>query len=287
MSALAPEAKTITSFGRTRRRLPFSADIAVSAGILGLLVLACFAGPAVLRIPGPNAGALTGAYLRPGAAGHLLGTDNLGNDLLSRALFGGRTSLEVAVGCILIGVIVGGVLGVVSGYRGGLVDTVVMRFLDMLLAFPSLILALCIATYLGPKEQNVIFAIAFFSVPANARIIRSATLKIRDSNFVAAARFSGRSERSIMLRHIVPNVLPPLMTFALLGVAIVILVESSLSFLGAGIPLPQPSWGNMISTGEPYLSSDPWLVLVPAAFLFLTVLNLNLLGDALRSRWEV
>jgi peptide/nickel transport system permease protein len=252
-----------------------------------VIVVGCFAGPALLHIAGPNVSSLADAFKRPGAAGHILGTDEIGDDVLSRCLFGGRISLEVGTASVALGALVGGTVGVISAFKGGVIELVIMRILDMLLAFPSLVLALVVASYLGPKEQNVIFAIAFFTVPANARIVRSVTLRLKEQDYMAAAVFSGRSDSAIMLRHVAPNAVAPLITFGLIGVAISMLLEATLSYLGLGIPIPQPSWGNMIANGQPYLPIDPALVLVPACFLFVTVLAFNVLGDALRARWVV
>jgi peptide/nickel transport system permease protein len=284
LGAVEMAAQVDLRVARRRRRLP-SMELVAPATLLALIAAACFLGPALLHIAGPNAGNIGDAFQRIGARGHLLGTDPIGNDELSRCLFGGRTSLEVGVGSVSIGMLIGSTLGIASGYFGGVLDVFIMRALDMLLAFPSLILALVVATYLGPSELHVIYAIAFFTIPSNARITRSTTLKIRGSDYLTAARFAGRRNGAILVEHVVGSAVRPLVTFGLLAVGIAIIVEASLSFLGLGVPPPQPSWGSMISVGQPYLATDPGLVLIPAIFLFVTVLGLNLLGDALRSRW--
>lgn len=263
-----------------------SLDVWVPAGILIVLVAACFFGPWIAGLPGPNAGSLLEARLPLFSPGHLLGTDALGNDLLSRSLYGGQISIEVGLGSMAIGFLVGGGLGIIGGYRGGVLDAVIMRILDMLLAFPSIILAFTVATFLGANEQNVIFAISFFTVPAFARLARATTLQLRERGFVVATRLLGARERDVLLRHVVPNVVPSLMTYGLLTVAIAMFIEAALSFLGLGIPPPQPSWGSTIASGQQYLSSAPWIVFVPATFLFVAVASLNALGDALRSRIE-
>jgi peptide/nickel transport system permease protein len=162
---------------------------------------------------------------------------------------------------------------------------VIMRVLDVFIAFPSLVLALAIAEYLGPGELNVIWALSFFSVPAFARLARAQTLRLRESNFILAARLSGTRSGRVIFAHIIPNVISQLVTFSFLGVSITIILEASLSFLGLGVRLPNPSWGDMISQGQEYLSSNPDLVLIPSAFLFATVVALNVLGDGLRARW--
>jgi peptide/nickel transport system permease protein len=260
-------------------------DLWIPGTLLGLLVAACFLVPLVGAVADPLAGDLT-ETLRPLLSrGHLLGTDTIGRDVLSRVLYGGRISIEVALGVNVVGIVIGGLIGTFAGFRGGATESVITRLLDMLLAFPALVLAMVVATYLGSSELNVILAISFFSVPAYARLARAATLGLREQVYVSAARLSGRSDRAILLRHIAPNVVPQLLTYSLLQVGIVVVIEATLSFLGIGIPASEPSWGNMISSGQVYLSTNPALVLVPSAFLFVTVMCLNLLGDGLRTRW--
>jgi len=279
---LVNQARSFHQTARWRRSL----DIWVPAGILILLFLACFFGPFVFGLPGANAGSLLDARLPIFSAGHLFGTDAIGNDLLSRALYGGQISIEVGLGSMLIGFVVGGSLGVLGGYRGGILDIVIMRLLDMFLAFPSIILAFVVATFLGANEINVIFAISFFTVPAFARLARATTLQLRERGFVIATRLLGARERDVLIRHVVPNVIPSLMTYGLLTVAIAMFIEAALSFLGLGIPAPQPSWGSTIASGQQYLSDAPAIVLVPSVFLFTAVASLNSLGNALRTRIE-
>jgi peptide/nickel transport system permease protein len=220
----------------------------------------------------------------PFSPGHILGTDPLGNDLLSRALYGGRISFEVGFGAQGIGFFLGSSLGMLAGLKGGIVDTVIMRIMDMFLAFPGLIIAITIAVYLGPSELHVIWAISFFTVPGMARLARAHTLRFRDRDFVVSAKLCGRTDRQILLRHLAPNVIPNVLTFISLGIGIAIVAEAGLSFLGFGVPPPAPSWGNMISQGQSYISEEPYQVLVPGAFLFFTVMCLNLLADAVRAR---
>jgi len=209
----------------------------------------------------------------------------VGNDIFSRILYGGRVSFEVGLSVTAIGLVIGGLPGTAAGYWGGAVDTVIMRVLDVLIAFPALVLALAIAEGLGPSEMHVIWALSFFSIPAFGRIARSATLSLRGQTFMLAARLAGTSRRRMILRHVVPNIMPQLLTFSLLGIGVAIILEGALSFLGLGIPLPEASWGSMIAQGQGTLSASPELVLIPSAFLFVTVVALNVLGDALRERW--
>ncbi|WP_067134982.1 ABC transporter permease [Microtetraspora malaysiensis] len=261
--------------------------VAVPAALLALVAGACFLAPLVLPVPSPTGGNILEAGLPTGSPGHLLGTDPNGNDILSRILYGGQTSLIVAVTVNLLGLAVGGTLGALSGYVGGAADTVIMRLLDVLIAFPSLVLTLAVAQSLGPSLTNTILALGFFSVPAFARISRAATLSLREQPFMAAARLCGTKGWRVLLRHIAPNIAPQLTTFGMLGMGVVIVIEGALSFLGLGIPAPAPSWGNMISQGQASLSATPMLVLWPSLILFVTVLAFNLLGESLRTRWSV
>jgi peptide/nickel transport system permease protein len=263
-----------------------SLEIGAPAGLLVLIFGACFLLPLVYPIPKPTGGDVLSSSLPAFSPGHLLGTDPNGNDIFSRILYGGRSSLIVALSVNALGLVLGGALGALSAYFGGAVDNVIMRLLDVLIAFPSLVLTLAVAQSLGPSRLNTILALAFFSVPAVARISRAATLRLREQPFMVAAKLSGTSTRRILVRHIAPNIGPQLMTFAMLGMGIIMVIEGALSFLGLGIPPPAPSWGNMIAQGQLSLSATPLLVLWPSAALFLTVLGFNQLGEALRARWS-
>ena len=259
-----------------------SPAVNIPAGALVLVAFMCFAGPLLFNLPGPNAGSLQQIMLPIGAKGHLLGTDADGNDIISRLLYGGRISLEVGLGAAAIGFVVGSTIGTVAGYLGGAVDSIVMRCLDVLLAFPGIVLALAIATYLGPNERDVIIALSCFTIPAYSRLARATVLRLRSRDFVAASRSMGASSRHVMLQHLAPNLVPALMTYVFLQVGIAMLTEAGLSYLGVGIRLPAPSWGNMIAGGQNSLGTRPDLVLIPAACLFITVLSCNLLANGLR-----
>lgn len=283
------EAGTVLAGPAEARRsgnLARNLEIALPAAVLVIIAAACFLGPLVLPVPPPIGGSVLDSYLDAGSPGHLLGTDPNGNDILSRILHGGRSSLVVAIAVNLLGLAVGGTLGALSGYLGGVVDTVIMRVLDVLIAFPSLVLTLAVAQSLGASQTNTILALAFFSIPAFARISRAATLRLRELPFMAAAQLCGTPGRRVLLRHIAPNITPQLITFGMLGMGIVMVIEGALSFLGLGIPLPAPSWGNMIAQGQQSLSATPMLVVWPCAALFVTVLAFNLLGETLRERWS-
>jgi peptide/nickel transport system permease protein len=256
--------------------------IGLPLGVILFLFLACFAGPWLLGLPAPVGGSVLDSALPPGTPGHPLGTDVNGNDVLSRLLHGGQASLIVAVAVNAIGVAIGGVVGALSAYLGGRADTVIMRVLDVLIAFPSLVLVIAIAQVFGPALSTTILALSFFSVPGVARVARSATLRITAMPFVQAAELGGSPWWRTLLFHIAPNVLPQMLNFALLGMGIVIVTEGALSFLGMGIPAPAPSWGNMIYQGQQSLSATPLLVLWPSLALLLAVLSFNLLGENVR-----
>ena len=214
----------------------------IPAGMVAFILLACFLGPIVLGLPKPTGGDVLESYLPALSPGHLLGTDPNGNDILSRLLNGGRASLFIATAVNLLGLVVGGTLGALSGYVGGVVDTSIMRVLDVLIAFPSLVLTLAVAQALGPSITNTILALAFFSIPAFARVARSAVLRLREMPFMAAAKICGTSTWRMLFRHLAPNIAPQLITFGMLGMGIVIIIEGALSFLGLGVP-PQPQLG--------------------------------------------
>jgi len=252
--------------------------------LLGLIALLCFLGPLILPISSPTGGSINFANRAVLSPGHLLGTDPNGNDNLAKLLYGGRTSMEVGFGAVAIGLLVGGSLGAIAGLKAGITDLLVVRMFDAFLSFPGLVLAIVVATYLGPSELHVIYAIAFFSVPAVGRLARANTLRIKSATYFTSARLSGVREWTILRRHVALNILPNLMTFSFIGVSVSIIIEAALSFLGLGVPPPNPSWGNMISLGEQYLSLRPVLLFIPATALFLTILTLNLAGDALRVR---
>lgn len=251
--------------------------------MLGLIVFACYLGPLVFPIPGPTDTDFGNVLAPIGTSGHLLGTDGLGRDLLARCLYGGRVSLTVSIGAVVIGMAIGSSLGILAGYRGGMVDTIVSRCLDVLFAFPGLVLALTVASYLGPSLRNVMLAIAFYTAPAYARVARSATLRVREQNYVRAAEMFGASGTRIGVTHILPNVLGLVLTYAFVLIGIAMIIEAGLSFLGLGVPPPEPSWGQLIAMGKQDISDAPHVALVPGAFLFLTVAAFNRLGDLLQS----
>ena len=215
------------------------------------------------------------------SAAHLLGTDEGGRDELTRLLYGARVSLLIGVVPALLSLLLGSLLGVIAGYRGGIVDTLIMRTADVTLAFPSMLLAMVIMYSLGGGIVNVFLTLTLVSWANVARVVRAQTLKLKNSEFVEAARVIGVSKDKIMRRHILPNCLPTLLVLFTLNIPASILTESSLSFLGLGIQPPNASWGLMINTGRQYLYSAPWLCFAPGAAIMLIVLAFNFLGNGL------
>jgi peptide/nickel transport system permease protein len=221
--------------------------------------------------------------LQPPSASHWLGTDSLGRDMLSRIVFGARTSLTVGVVSALIGLTIGGAIGMLAGYFRGRFEALAMGTMDVLLAFPPLVLALAITAYLGLSVLNLTMTIGFLSIPPFARVARAATLSLAQRDFVTAARALGATHARILTRELLPNVILPLVAFFLIAVAVTIVVEGALSLLGLGVPPPLPSWGSMIGEGRESLEVAPWLAFIPAGMMFATVLSFNFVGDRLRA----
>ncbi len=250
------------------------------------LVTACLIWPAIHSIPAPVSGDVLNANLGMFTSGHFLGTDMNGNDVWARLIHGCRTSLFIAFSVNLIGLALGGSTGAIGAYLGGPVDTLITRTLDIFIAFPPLIFVLAIAAALRPSEAHTILALSFFSVPMFARVARAATLRLREQHFILAARLAGTRLWRMLFGHIGPNLFPQLLTLLLLNVATVINIEGAVSSLGLGVPLPQPTLGNMIYEGQMTLSASPRLVLLPGIVLFALVSACNLLGGSLRSKYE-
>jgi peptide/nickel transport system permease protein len=236
----------------------------------------------LLPIASPTDMDLLAKRAAPGAA-HLLGADHLGRDELSRLICGGRVSLTVGLLAPVIGVLVGGSLGMLAGYFRGRFETFAVGGVDVLLAFPPLVFALAVTAYLGQSVLNITLVIGVLGIPAFTRVSRAVTLSLSEREFVTAARALGATHGRILVRELLPNVALPLLAFFLLGVAVTIVVEGALSFLGLGVPPPTASWGSMIGEGRESLDIAPWLAFLPAGFMFLTVLSFNIVGDTLRA----
>jgi peptide/nickel transport system permease protein len=239
----------------------------------------------------PFAGSL-GARLVPpfwqegGSTEHLLGTDKLGRDMLSRVIYGARVSITVSLIAIIIGGTIGTLLGVISGYFGGRTDSVVMRLVDISLSLPTILLALVLSAALGPSFTTVLIVISVLLWARYARLVRGETLAIKERDFVARARVAGASHLRIMLTYILPNTFNSLVVLATLQVGYVILLESTLSFLGAGLPRAEPAWGLMVADGRELIVSAWWVSMFPGFAILVTVMSLNLLGDWLRDHYD-
>lgn len=216
------------------------------------------------------------------SADYLLGTDDVGRDVLSRVIYGARASLMAGVISVVIAMLLGVPLGLVSGFYGGFLDEFVMRFTDALLSFPFLILAVALAAALGPSLQNAMIAIGIASAPTFIRLTRGQVLAVKAEEYVQAARALGTGDARILTRHILPNSFTPLLIQATLTIAQAIIAESSLSFLGLGVQPPTPSWGGMLNTAKGFMAQAPWMAIWPGLSIFVTVLAFNLFGDGLR-----
>jgi len=248
--------------------------------IVTVIVASCVLAP-FLTPYDPYAHDLSSA-LQPPSAQHALGTDQQGRDLLSRILYGGRLTLWMALAAVSAAFLIGSIIGVIGGYFGGWIDNLIMRGMDVLLAFPSLLLAIAIVATVGFGRNNIILAVAVYSVPQFARVARSATISVVRNEYVTAAVAMGESHLGIMLRHVVPNALAPIVVQLTFRMASAILTAASLSFLGLGIQPPHPEWGAILTDGREYLLHAPHVSTFPGIAIFLTIMGLNLMGDGLR-----
>lgn len=270
---------------RRRARVPWLALVVVV-----ILILCAFLAPLIAPHL-PELGSLGKRLIPPawqngGSSEYLLGTDRLGRDILSRLIYGARISMLVSVGSILITGIVGTIVGIVAGYLGGWVDATLMRLADVSLSLPAILIAILLASLYGPSFANVIIVVILSLWPSYARIVRGETLSLRQRDFVSLARVAGVPTLRLVARHLLPNLLPSLLVVSTLQIGIVILLEASLSFLGAGIPAPTPSWGVMVSDGRSVIEIAWWVSMIPGLVIAVTVLSLNIGGDWLRDRFD-
>jgi peptide/nickel transport system permease protein len=272
--------------GRLRRLIRRSPLATIGAVIVGTVVLMAMSA-AVIAGQDPIEQSLVRSLVPPfwdsqGSMESILGTDHLGRDVWARVVYGSRISLSVGVAAALLGGSVGVLAGVLAGFYRGKVDAVVMRVVDLNLAFPLILLALAIAAILGPSLQNLIVVMALTTWMIYARVVRGVTLSLRERDYVLAARALGADDGRIMFWHVLPNLMAPVVVIGTLEVARVILMESALSFLGVGVPPPTPTWGRMLAEGRDYLTVAPWISTFPGLAIMITVLGINFLGDGMR-----
>jgi peptide/nickel transport system permease protein len=218
---------------------------------------------------------------------HWLGCDNIGRDLFSRIVYGGQVSLFIGLMVVLLALVVGGAIGLLAGYYRGKIDTLITTLIDTILAVPPLILLLFVVIVLGQDLKNIVIAVGVLAIPTTARIVRANTMVFAEREFVTAAKILGAKNRRVIWREVLPNVVPPLVSYTFLAVGIIIVVEGILSFLGASVPPPRPTWGKIIAEGRTQLDVHPLVAILPGIVIFLTVLSLNFISDSLRDKFNV
>jgi peptide/nickel transport system permease protein len=283
LSTPAPVALALPRSSPVRRllwRASRSANILIGVVILVVLVMLAALAPSITSYD-PVEMAPVDRLLPPSAA-HPFGTDNFGRDILTRVLHGGRISLQVGLVSVALASTVGTLLGLLAGYYGGWADTIIMRLVDVSLAFPGILLALVIVAILGRNLSNVMLAVGIASIPLYTRVVRGSTLSVKEMDYIAAAHLLGCGSGRVMWQHILPNVLAPIIVVTTNGVAGAIIAGAALSFLGLGAQAPTPEWGIMLSEGRAYLRSTWWVTTFPGLAIMVTVMAINLLGDGLR-----
>jgi peptide/nickel transport system permease protein len=292
MTVRAPTAATSWQTIRTvERRLPLGVRrfLRHQPAVLGLTAIAIYTAAALLApviAPFNPLDMSAGPRLYPPNIVHWLGTDEFGRDILSRIMYGARIAFTVGVSAALFAAVVGSTIGLIGGYYGGLLDRLVTMLIDLVFAFPTILLALALAVFLSPKVETVIVAIAVVQSPHFARIVRGATLAVKEQPFVDAARAVGASDLRILRQHVFPNVLAPLVIQLALSFSYAVLAESSLSFLGVGNPPPAPSWGAMLTGAYGYVEQAPWAAIFPGLAITILILGFNLIGDGLRDLFD-
>ena len=262
------------------RRLMHRPSAAIGLGVIVAFVVVALSASWIAPYD-PIATSFSAVRKAPSAA-HWFGTDELGRDVLARVIFGARASLLAGVVSVLISLSIGVPIGLLAGYAGGKTDMLISRVTDALLACPFLILAIALAAFLGPSLTNAMIAIGISATPIFIRLTRGTTLAVKAEDFVLAARAIGNAPWRIAVRHVLPNIVPPLLVQATLAIAAAVIAEASLSFLGLGQQPPQPSWGSMLNTAKNYIDNAPWMAIWPGVSIFLLVLSFNVVGDGLR-----
>ena len=279
--ALAPEIASSVRPTAAWRRLVTHRSAVVGLAVMAVYAVAAIFGPMVFPF-NPGQSHLIDVFLAPGQQGHLLGTDNLGRDEILMLVYGSRYTLGLGLMAVALGLVVGVPLGAISGYFGGWVDIVIQRLTDILLAFPPIVLALGLIAGLGVGLGNVVIAVGLSSVPSFIRLVRADSLRLRELPFVEAAVALGVSPWLVLVRHVIPNALAPVIVQATLSMGFAILLAASLGFFGLGVQFPTPEWGQMLGEARNYIFSDPNLATIPGLAIFAAVLAFNLVGDGLR-----
>ena len=257
----------------------------IAVGWLGLVLFAA-AFAQWLPLKDPNQLNTSMMLERPGGE-HWLGTDGLGRDIFSRAFFGARVSVVVSLSAVTIGLLIGGMIGMTVGFFRGRLETFVMAMVDVILAFPGLVLLLALVAYVGQNLTAIAVVIGFLSIPVYTRVSRANTLSVANREFILAARAMGATRRRLLFAEVLPNVILPLLAYALVAMGVIVVLEGSLAFLGLSVQPPTATWGSMIAEGKRHLRAAPHVAMIPAFIMFLTVLALNFVGDRLRSRFDV
>ncbi len=265
--------KLLQRFGRSR-------NVLVGSIVLSIIIILVIIAPLITSYEPTQQ--LRRERLQPPSSIHLFGTDNLGRDIFTRVLYGGRISLQIGIFSVAIGAVFGTLLGLISGYFGGWLDSLIMRLIDVMLAFPGILLALAIIAVLGRDLRNVMIAVGISTIPIYTRVVRGSTLAVKQNDFILAARALGAPAWRIILRHVFPNVIAPLIVVTTNGVAGAIIAGAALSSLGLGQQPPDPEWGLMLDEGREFIRVAWWVTTFPGLAIMVTVLSINLLGDGLR-----
>ena len=281
---VAPSRELIGSGWWQRLAIPTDPVMLGAAVILGLIVASALV-PSWLAPADPNALDPNALLLAP-STDHPLGTDEFGRDILSRIIHGARPELTIAVAGVLLALVTGVPLGIIAGYRGGMMDTIVMRLQDAVLAFPSILFAILVVAALGASQRSIILTVGVIYVPRFARLLRGRVMTLKHEDFVLASLAAGASDVRLILRHIVPNCLATILVQTTLAMAVAVLIEAGLSYLGLGVQPPTAIWGTMLKSAQSYPAQAPWYVLAPGFSIFILVLALNTLGDGLRDRLD-
>ena len=289
MSISAPLTAPVRSAGywsNVGRRLLRDRTAMAAGGVLLLLVLAAIFAPLIAPMD-PLEGRMINRLKPIGTEGHLLGTDELGRDMLSRLIWGGRLSLLMGVTPVVLAFFIGSAIGIVAGYAGGWVNTIIMRTVDVFYAFPSVLLAVALSGALGAGLGNALLSLTVVFIPPIARVAESVTTRLRSSDFIEAARASGAGALTIVRVHVLGNVLGPIFVYATSLIAVSMILASGLSFLGLGVRPPNPEWGLMLNTLRTAIYVQPWVAALPGAMIFMVSISFNMLSDGLRSAMEV